>query len=126
MTVHRFNFRVYDKNTKRVHPIYHIDVRKLRDLDDRFTVAQSTGMVDIKGVEMYEGDIVRAVDSNGGTLPCKVVWCTSEARWGFEYTHNTTYISLSRGCSDWEVIGNIWQNPELMDPPAKDKENKSL
>lgn len=115
----RLNFRAYDAELGVFHTLrlFSTDHGCDSDVDLDYTempVTQSTGLVDVKGVEIYEHDIVKALSSNDKSLPCLVTWHDRDARFAFRYKHNTTFIDLSRGCSGWEVIGNVYQSPELL------------
>lgn len=85
------------------------------------TVGQFTGEKDINGVDIYEGDIV---DCDLAVLTpyndpdemqhirCKVVWERFEFRFAEE---KNKYLSQWNGDLDnFKVIGNIYDNPELM------------
>ena len=84
------------------------DVKALSHaLVDPDTVGQYTGMTDKNGKRMFEGDIV--VDEDTGNIRT------------VEYRRNRfVFVSLLRHFfdviyeEDWEVIGNIHDNPELI------------
>lgn len=71
---------------------------------------QYTGLKDKYGVEIYEGDIVRTSDGAG-----KIIW-EAPAYW-FEpfYTWVPQVITDQFDC---DVIGNIYENPELLEKSA--------
>lgn len=73
------------------------------------TVCQFTGLTDKNGTKIFECDIVKWIDSDGNNRIDKVwyhnggfVLCNIEHHIG-DYIHN--YL---------EVIGNIYDNPELL------------
>lgn len=78
---------------------------------ERYNLMQYTGLKDKNGREIYEGDIVRI----GDELVEEVKWI-AEGDWladkqpmvGF-VSHGTIYKG-----SPVEVIGNIYENPELL------------
>lgn len=77
------------------------------------TVGQYTGLTDRNGKEIYEGDIVEAC-SQGEHRKCEVAW--SEKTVSFFLKHSVGPWSLSGawGKESCEVIGNIYDNPELL------------
>jgi uncharacterized phage protein (TIGR01671 family) len=132
-------FRAWDKKNKRmfipisfqhgVHGIYNIIKEKLTSVGSSlyggdFVLMQYTGLKDKNGKEIYEEDIVGypvsiylGEDANG------------IAHWGDEEIHSTDIIFTNGGftgrqdtCSlidtkinKIEVIGNIYENPELLE-----------
>jgi len=86
-------------------------------------IMQSTGLKDKNGVEIYEGDVVKLTEKtiNGGidTHTCKVFQSKSGSwrlggRPDFSREY-TTMRELYSVRSRTEVIGNIYENPELME-----------
>ena len=99
------------------HPVYPdiIEDYSTHRLVDRDTVGQFTGLTDSTGKEIYEGDIVRfelppMVLTNEKTAVGAVV---------FEYGQFLVIIQAMRFTifsviKDCTVIGNIYDNPELL------------
>ena len=71
---------------------------------------QYTGLKDKNGKEIYEGDIYHVGDKNIRYL---VVWFDS----GFEgkQLRSTSYAGLKSWAKDIEILGNIYENPELLE-----------
>ena len=76
---------------------------------EKETVGQYTGLKDKNGKEIYEGDVVwcRAGKHSSG------LW-EYEERFVAEYGWTQSMLEMSM-CDEIEVIGNIYENPELLE-----------
>jgi uncharacterized phage protein (TIGR01671 family) len=99
-----------------------LETRKLRATVDPKSVGQYTGLKDNSGVKIYEGDIVNITlnlevgdeeywnDENLSVEWNDDSWCIGDYR-----------LSTYAKGDDWDrsirVIGNIYQNPELLNTP---------
>lgn len=102
--------------------------------EGRFEISQFTGMTDMDDKEIYEGDIVHVYrfkthDPDDGTMekldsPQIVSWICTMATPHWALTHpqieNLEYVG---GYDRLSVIGNIWENPELVKEKSDDQNN---
>ena len=83
----------------------------------RETVGQYTGLTDMNGKKIFEGDIVKAQDDVFGSPFCdgiigKIVY--DECAFFIEPKNPMDSQWLYDECAVYEVIGNIHDNPELL------------
>ena len=77
--------------------------------DDKYVWLQSTGLTDKNGREVYEGDVVKL--NNKHYL---VKWCDIKKR--FELDNFDEILNFMEfGEEEIEVVGNIYENPELLE-----------
>ena len=84
---------------------------------DEIELMQSTGLFDKKGVEIFEGDVVRQVR----TQPTKEnetitgVVTMLEGAWSIVNDNKQLASVLWSETAENEIIGNIYENPELLE-----------
>jgi uncharacterized phage protein (TIGR01671 family) len=121
--VREIKFRGWDKIRKQM-------VYGLCSSEQRHTLIwelmQYTGLKDKNGVDIYEGDIVKHCNPHWGHNPKQILVVEWEEKvsengkqlincgWKFKPIHKgvtTRYVPSV----DFEVIGNIYENPELLE-----------
>ena len=128
----RFNFRVYNKKSKQM--IFDVELIEERFVsfsnDEDLVLMQCTGMKSTKGQLLYEGDIVRffscsVLDAMSKRHPMEerigqIVWNEEEMK--FDVIVGEKAIpSLCKKTDDnnFELIGNIYENHELLEVKCK-------
>ena len=79
---------------------------------DQKTVRQYTGMNDSNGEDIYEGDIVRASDNDDELAV--VEWDDEDLRFTVTHGHVVNGLGEEYYPREVEVVGNIYDNPELL------------
>ena len=118
-------FRVWDKTNKEMLEWEELDLNKERDEDEItifeptgkfahpiffYEAMQSTTLKDKNNVEIYEGDIVK----NEYAETYVVKWLDAGFYLEERYNGGFDYSELHFG-NNKEVIGNIYENPELLE-----------
>ena len=90
------------------------DKRAWSVLED--TVGQYTGLQDKNAVEIYEGDIVYVTNEDENA---KIAWCQEACKFILEFDSDWISDFDSFYGKELEVIGNIYDNPELIEKEGK-------
>ena len=131
-------FRAWDKKRKVMFKVRAIDMddsgrcgqriedgEPLRFIDRKdVELMQYTGLKDSHGIEIYEGDVVKIIDENYTSLIMweHGAWCIYHPyRKHFDincgFTEEREHIGFGywtkKALKNTEVIGNIYENPEL-------------
>jgi uncharacterized phage protein (TIGR01671 family) len=126
-------FRAWEKNPHTTNPDYvnriKYDVQFCefcdggecfsRYLSDAWVLMQYTGLKDKNGLEIYEGDVVDISPARGlrkTKIQSQLVGFDSQSGcYCFVYTTGEPMRSFSKKDKEfWRVIGNIYENPELL------------
>lgn len=84
---------------------------------ERCAVMQFTGLKDKNGVEIYEGDIVQVYNQYNGIAAhgyAKVVFSYEYVGGWVITTDGTNYLTIGTRPNYIEVVGNEYENPELL------------
>ncbi len=128
-------FRAWDKHEQKMFTndeliiwngnVYANDSKKLTcnnlkgwSIDDEYLM-QSTGLVDKNGKEIFEGDVVQFEDCSEASdflyINTGIIeWCQG----GFHVTNRDSVLMedlLDGDSLDVTIIGNIYENPELLE-----------
>lgn len=85
---------------------------------DPETVGQFTGLTDKNGVKIFEGDIVHVKAHSGSFTGCVTYWLEEEPRFVCKTKHGLHYAICAK--FEFEVLGNIYDNPKLLEVNESD------
>ena len=97
------------------HESYYYHINQLLEKIDRTTIGQYTGLTDKDGRKIFEGDIVKGLLLFG--LPVLGVASFKDGAFGLAWQRGDVdeFSAFTSMCNvEYEVIGNIHDNPELL------------
>ena len=107
-------------------PIWKVNLAEDPNASD-WELMQFTGLLDKQGKEIYEGDIV-GIKLTSKIASAIIEWNEREACFGCKWDEDTAKVRKEVGMPNlpanlicggignpWEVIGNIYENKELLD-----------
>ena len=123
-----YKFRYWDTFDKKEPKMVYFNFNKLLAgtvYPGKETVMQYTGLTDKNGKDIYEGDIVSYLDGNEWSTEsgyeCEeflnrgvINFDTEYARYDVTNKEGVDYEDVFEGGGDFEVLGNIYENPELL------------
>lgn len=108
----RLEFRAWDKKNKRILKNCYLGKVEIYYENNEYDagnvlmsnceIMQFTGLLDRNGKEIYEGDIVKCHKCDG-QIYC-ILWNEYHTGWGF----------IKSEAEGFEIIGNAYENPELL------------
>ena len=113
-------FRAWDKrhnSMEYINDLYWFEENEIHDFnDDNYIFMQNTGLKDKNGKEIYDSDIVKVTWGSGKIVFYEVKYCGSL---GYHYLRDTKNkedddIICIYDYSQMDVIGNAFNNPELL------------
>lgn len=121
-------FRAWDREMKKMRTVKRIELDNKRIFvqdnneigvflyEGEYDLIESTGLLDKNGNEIYEGDVISCKNSRGfehkDTI--KIGWAL-HGEYGFLWSTSKMIVSEPDCISErYQIIGNIYENPELI------------
>ena len=116
----KIKFRAWDKrhnSMEYINDLYWFEENGIHDFNnDNYIFMQNTGLKDKNGKEIYDSDIVKVTWGSGKIVFYEAKYCESL---GYRYLRDTKNkedddIICIYDYSQMDVIGNVFNNPELL------------
>ena len=118
-------YRAWDKETETMNGMAEIYRNRnqeieLRPRDENIILMQSTGLKDKNGKEIFEGDVIAIeVDDTGTPINARVFQNSKIGVLMFHVFEDNEDVPMVELLEDnsvaFEIIGNIYENPELLE-----------
>lgn len=105
---------ILDLTTNKVYPETSYWWKEIKLAFSQVIIMQSTGLKDKNGKEIFEGDIVSKENEYVVIKSFTGLWKAVSQK-DDEKDRELYFLTLADVCEDIEVIGNIYENKELLD-----------
>ncbi|NQN44441.1 hypothetical protein HPA14_07090 [Streptococcus suis] len=100
---------------ERVYPVYSEVFRRYVPFSEAILM-QSTGLFDVNGKEIFEGDVIRINYINDDSpWTDAIIWNPKYYAWYLKSNKELLGFAMDEPDIIVEIIGNIYENPELME-----------
>ncbi|HEM6093468.1 TPA: DNA-packaging protein [Streptococcus suis] len=83
---------------------------------DNAILMQSTGLFDVNGKEIFEGDVIRVnYTDDDSPWTDAIIWSPKDCAWYLKSNKELLGFAMDEPDIIVEVIGNIYENPELVE-----------
>lgn len=127
----RFRYRVFDNDDRKMHDViflnyennsvewYNDNNKKRAAFIDEVPIVQCTGLMDKNGKLIYEKDIIKCSYGNVGALGV-VEWDFENMQFVLKIKEDFYSFSPKTIYEKIEILGNIYENPELLEEASND------
>lgn len=120
-------FRAWHQKLKKWLDPYIVSIDGLGNIDvggaetNQVIIGLFTGLTDKNGIEIFEGDIIKVQDYNGNWSRdgAEVVF-SNDYVGGWVISNGNQNLNLGTRQIYLEIIGNIYENPELLNSSSMD------